>query len=142
MDLPLENDVAQFPNRLPMTSGVAQAKPDAASEGQWYLWSLWLTYARCRRSAARRRRPGTAPGIAKGKPNAAFDGHRHWAVVGTVRLPAEAPFERIDCGLFRCGSMRSSSLVSARLILERASLPNATGVPESACRSANVICSS
>ncbi|SRR5467141_347501 len=101
MELPLENDVAQFPNRLPMTSGVAQAKPDAA-----------------------------------------FDGHRHCAVVGTFRLPAEAPFERIDCGLFRCGSMRSSSLVSARLILERASLPNATGVPESACRSANVICSS
>ena len=45
----------------------------------------------------------TAPGIAKGKPNAASDGHRHCAVVGTFGLPAEAPLERVDSGVFRYG---------------------------------------
>src|SRR6266702_1201230 len=41
------------------------------------------------------------PGIAQGKIDAAFHGHRHRAVVRTYRLPAEVLFEIVDSGVFR-----------------------------------------
>src|SRR5258706_8678977 len=43
------------------------------------------------------------PGIAKGKPDAAFEGNRHRAVVGAHRLPAEVFLEFVDSGVFRHG---------------------------------------
>src|SRR5882762_1384719 len=61
---------------------------------------------RCRRALRGRGWPGgipTPPGIAKGKPDAAFEGDRHRAVVRAHLLPAEVFFESVDSGVFRYG---------------------------------------
>src|SRR6266436_4116095 len=61
---------------------------------------------RCRRALRGRGWPGgmsTPPGIAKGKPDAAFEGDRHRAVVRAHLLPTEVFFESVDPGVFRYG---------------------------------------
>src|SRR2546423_12993162 len=45
----------------------------------------------------------TPPGIAKRKPDAAFEGHRHRAVVRAHLLSAEVLLELVDSGVFRYG---------------------------------------
>src|SRR5260221_4362433 len=61
---------------------------------------------RRRRALRARGWPGgmsTAPCIAKGKPDAAFEGDRHRAVVRAHLLPTEVFFESVDPGVFRYG---------------------------------------
>src|SRR6266436_5921542 len=61
---------------------------------------------RCRRALRGRGWPGgmsTAPCIAKGKPDVAFEGDRHRAVVRAHLLPAEVFLEFVDSGVFQYG---------------------------------------